>query len=359
MLSMGSKNRIKIRKRSRSSSNIRIAADHMSQADNEQTFRTLVDSCGGVFGTLQQAVEELGMPRLKSTRPVPNYKGPLSLGDANEYDSAVCIDVERYPRTMVRRPLTASQYVHKSDQPNSNTQSTGTVLPDGDTEMADAVANDLTNVKSSRTYQVLDEQAPGGKRDVSRDDLAKGYEYGRTAVHINETDENVTKLETQAALEIIGFIPWANVNVTVSGHGGCNANGSLQYERYMSMSVSHIVIGQRTNSKALMALSSLIHALFELESYAIARLVPRADKSSVILLLAPSIEVDYECLLDVQIPFTEDVRSYKFPPLDRVVTISGKVVKEHRNLPNDALTSAMSDYVDKMDLSTFGRDDEG
>ncbi|KAL8898376.1 MAG: hypothetical protein Q9207_006729 [Kuettlingeria erythrocarpa] len=304
------------------------------KADNEQILRSLVESCGGVFGTLQQAVEELGMPRLKSTRPVPSYKGPLSLGDANEYDSAICIDVERYPRTAVRRPLTASQFVQRSDQPNVDSQSTGTVLPDGDSDMPDAGTNDLTNVKSSRTYQVLDEEAPGGKRDVSRDDLAKGYEYGRTAVHISETDENVTRLETQAALEIIGFIPWANA-------------------------ISMIIIAQRTNSKAIMALSSLIHALFELESYAIARLVPKADKSPVILLLAPSIEVDYECLLDVQIPFTEDVRSYKFPPLDRVVTISGKEIKEHRNLPNDDLKSAMSDYVDRMDLSTFGRDDEG
>lgn len=127
----------------------------------------------------------------------------------------------------------------------------------------------------------------------------------------------------------------------------------------MSMSNSNIVIAQRTNSKAIMALSSLIHALFELESYAIARLVPKADKPPVILLLAPSIEVDYECLLDVQIPFTEDVRSYKFPPLDRVSTISGKVIKEHRNLPNDTLSSAMSDYIDSMDLSSFGRDEEG
>lgn len=191
-----------------------FVANNVLQAKNEQTFKTLVDQCDGVFGTLQQAVEELGIPRLKTTRPVPSYKGPLSLGDANEYDSAVCIDVERYPCTAIRRPLAASQYVQRLDPIDSNTQSTATVLPDGDIDMPDAAANDLTNVKNSRTYQVLDEEAPGGKRDVSRDDLAKGYEYGRTAVHINETDENVTKLETQAALEIIGFIPWANV-----GHG--------------------------------------------------------------------------------------------------------------------------------------------
>lgn len=123
--------------------------------------------------------------------------------------------------------------------------------------------------------------------------------------------------------------------------------------------MSCIVIAQKTNSKAIMALSSLIHALVELESYAVARLVTRADKDPLIVLLAPSIEVDYECLFDIQLPFTEDVRSYRFPPLDKVITVSGKVIKEHRNLPSDALIAAMSDYVDRMDLSTFGQDDEG
>ncbi|KAL8758416.1 MAG: hypothetical protein Q9199_001491 [Rusavskia elegans] len=311
------------------------------KAQNEQTFAELTESCGGIIGTLQQAVEELGMPRLKTTRPVHSYRGFLTLGNPDEYDSAACIDVERYPRTAVRRPMGASRFVQRQDPTDGSTQSTGTVVHDGDIAMPDADGNDLAGVKSSRTYQVLDEEAPGGKMDVDRDDLAKGYEYGRTAVHINETDENVTKLETKQTLEIIGFIPWAN------------------YDRFMSMTVSSILIAQKTNSKAIMALSSLIHALFELESYAIARLVVKDDKPPVIVLLAPSIEVDYECLLDVQIPFSEDVRSYKFPPLDRVVTVSGKVIKEHRNLPSDALTSAMSKYVDQMDFSTFGRDDDG
>ncbi|KAI4219831.1 MAG: hypothetical protein L6R36_008051 [Xanthoria steineri] len=311
------------------------------KAKNEQIFAELAESCGGIFGTLQQAVEELGMPRLKTTRPVHSYKDQLTLGDPVEYDSAACIHVERYPRTMVRRPMAASRFVQRQDPTDDSIPSTGTVVHDEDIPMPDADGNELAGVRSSRTYQVLDEEAPGGKRDVDRDDLAKGYEYGRTAVHINESDENVTKLETQKKLEIIGFVPWAN------------------YDRFMSMTVSSVLIAQRTNSISIMALSSLIHALFELESYAIARLVAKDDNPPLIILLAPSIEVDYECLLDVQIPFAEDVRSYKFPPLDRVVTVSGKVIKEHRNLPGDALSSAMSKYVDQMDLSTFGRDDDG
>ena len=77
----------------------------------------------------------------------------------------------------------------------------------------------------------------------------------------------------------------------------------------------------------------------------------------MLVLLAPSVEADYECLIEVQLPFAEDVRSYRFPPLDKIITVSGKVVTEHRNLPSTALKNAMSDYVDSMDFVTTN--DEG
>lgn len=116
------------------------------------------------------------------------------------------------------------------------------------------------------------------------------------------------------------------------------------------MSNASVIIAQRGNDKAALALSSFIHALFELDSYAVARLVPKENKPPLMVLLAPSIEPDYECLLEVQLPFAEDVRAYRFPPLDKVFTVSGKVMTEHRSLPNDNLVDAMSKYVDSMEL---------
>jgi ATP-dependent DNA helicase 2 subunit 2 len=178
-----------------------------------------VDDCEGIFGTLQQAVEELGIPRLKLTRPVSSYKGYLTLGHPELYSETACrIDVDRYPRTMIRRPPSASKFVQRSEtsKEQDSNQSSNTILPEtGDPHSASTHIhdNDLTSVRNSRTYQVIDEGAPGGKRDVDRDDLARGYEYGRTAVHISESDENVTKLETQAGLEILGFIPWSSVRL--------------------------------------------------------------------------------------------------------------------------------------------------
>lgn len=164
----------------------------------------MAEDCDGVYGTLEQAISELDIPRIKVVRGIPSFKGQLRLGNPEEYDSALCIDVERYYRTYIARPPPASSFVFRSDiaAGQENTQSTATAAA----ELINEGENPLTSVRSARTYQVTDESAPGGKADVERENLAKGYEYGRTAVHISESDENITRLETYPALEIIGFI---------------------------------------------------------------------------------------------------------------------------------------------------------
>jgi ATP-dependent DNA helicase 2 subunit 2 len=115
----------------------------------------------------------------------------------------------------------------------------------------------------------------------------------------------------------------------------------------------------RANDKARIALSSFVRALFELESYAVARIVLKEGKEPSMILLAPLIEPDLEALVDVPLPFAEDLRVYRFPPLDKVITTSGTTLTKHRNLPNDDLVDAMSAYVDGMDLSSFGKDEDG
>ncbi|KAL4881131.1 ATP-dependent DNA helicase II subunit 2 [Aspergillus karnatakaensis] len=298
------------------------------KAENEALLRTVTEQCDGIFGTLEQAVAEMEIPRVKPVRPVVSFKGFLQLGNPEEYDTAVRIPVERFPRTMVAKPPSASQFVLRSDLAEQEDQESATVVPESQPEEGST----LTSVRNLRAYQVDDENAPGGKAEIERDDLAKGYEYGRTAVHISETDENITKLQTTAAIELVGFIQ------------------SERYDRFMHMSNTNIIIAQRSNDKAALALSSFIHALFELESYAVARLVAKENKAPILVLLAPSIEPEYECLLEVQLPFAEDVRTYRFPPLDKVITVSGKVVTQHRNLPDDDLMDAMEKYVDSMEL---------
>ncbi|KAI9929275.1 ATP-dependent DNA helicase II subunit 2 [Aspergillus wentii] len=310
------------------------------KADNETLLRSLVEDCDGVYGTLEQAVSELDIPRVKAVRVQANFKGHIQLGNPGEYDTAIRIPIERYYRTYAAKPPTASSFAPRSEvQPEQEeAESSTTATAQQDSQPVEG--SSLTSIRNLRTYQIADESAPGGKVDVEQEDLAKGYEYGRTVVHIDKTDENITTLETYAAMELLGFVQ------------------SEKYDRYMHMSTTNILTAQRANDKAALALSSFIHALFELDSYAVARLVAKENKAPIIVLLAPSIEPDYECLLEVQLPFAEDVRTYHFPPLDKVITVSGKVITEHRNLPNDDLVEAMGKYVDSMELADNDEDEE-
>lgn len=290
---------------------------------------------------------------MKETKPYASYRGKLSLGDYNKNpDTALFIDVERYFKTKAARPPGASSFTTVvGGQPSG--QSSHTV--EGDTEMKDA--SELAQVRSNFEYKVNDPSQAGGKRDVDRSELSRGYLYGSTAVPISTEDENVTKLETIHSFEIIGFIPSDKVSLLRVSTKLLLI--FLEYERYLNMGECNITVGQSVNDKARLGFSSLVHALYELDSYAVARLVDKDGKDPRIIAMAPVVVPGLEALYDVPIPFAEDVRVYRFPPLDRIITTSGATMTKHRNLPSDDLVNAMSDYVDTMDLSTFGKDDDG
>lgn len=292
----------------------------------------------GTFGTVAQAVEELDTPRLKQTKPYKTYDGALTLGDPEVDERALSIHVERYFKTKRATPPSASNVVMRA---NHGSQSTQTV---GDDDMEGVEYGDggeFAAVKNARTYKVNDPDAPGGKRDVEFDSLAKGYEYGRTAVHISEAEFNITKLETRKSFSIIGFIQ------------------QDKYEPFLDFGESCVTVAQKNSSADALKLSSFIHSLHELESYALARFVAKDGKDPVLLLLAPYVDLEFECLYDVPLPFAEDVRQYPFPPLDKVITANNTTLTKHRFLPSQDLVETMSEYVDAMDISTYALDEEG
>lgn len=284
--------------------------------ENEKALNQLASVSGGTYATMAEAIEGLQQPYKKLTKPIPSYKGQLRLGDSEIYDTAITIDIERYPKVMIRKPPSASSYVYREGATSQQ--------PTDDVALAD--------VKNSSIYRVKDDDVDGGWRDVDRTDLAKGYEYGRTAVHISAADENVTKLETVMSYEILGFIPQEKV------------------ERYVFLGQTHMLVAQKLNDKAAYALSSLVRALFEVGSVAVGRFVKKDMAEPQLTMLSPYVDQDVECLIENDLPFAEDMRIYRFPPLDKIVTVSGKTLSSHRNLPSADLMSAMADYMDDMSL---------
>lgn len=156
----------------------------------------------GIYATIAEAIDELDTPRVKVVKPYKNFDGALTLGDPEKFPAAMKINVERYFKTHLARPLAASTVVVKSDQDTGSQE----VMEEDAMEGVEFSA-----VKQARSYKVNDPDAPGGKRDVEFDSLAKGFEYGRTAVHISESEHNITKIETVKSFSIVGFVPVSKV----------------------------------------------------------------------------------------------------------------------------------------------------
>lgn len=135
---------------------------------------------------MAEVISSINYPRVKAVRPVPSYKGLLTLGDP-ESGSCLAIDVERYPRTKRATPPSASKYVAPQDAPVQEGQ--------------DAIQGGSVALQRTYIIQKGDEEV-----EVEKEDLDKAYLYGRTIVNLSDADLNVTKLQTEAELGIIGFI---------------------------------------------------------------------------------------------------------------------------------------------------------
>lgn len=120
--------------------------------------------------------------------------------------------MKRFYKTKLAKPVSAKSIIAPTVA--ASTQSSHT-LPD-DVEMTDAPSHDFAGVKTAREYEVKDLSIPRGKKKVEREDLAKGFQYGRSAVPVSESDENVTKLETTKSFSIIGFVPIDKVQMLSS-----------------------------------------------------------------------------------------------------------------------------------------------
>lgn len=195
---------------------------------NEGLLKELVDKCDGLYGTMAEAISELETPRIKPFRPYKTYEGELTLGNPQEHKDAMSISVERYFKTHKATVPPASRVVLSTEPGRSQ-------AAEGDAMEGVEHTGQFAAVKNARTYKVNDPEAPGGKRDVEFESLAKGFEYGRTAVHISESEYNITKLETTKSFTILGFIHQEKVIISLSSsplHADpYSMNHSLIWER--------------------------------------------------------------------------------------------------------------------------------
>ena len=135
---------------------------------------------------MAEVISSIAYPRVKKVRPIPSYRGVLTVGNTDKYEDAIAIDVERYPRTKKASAPSASKYAAPMEGQEAGEQG----IQGGD-------------VALRRTYKIKrgDEEV-----EVEKDELDKAYLYGRTIVNISDEDQAITKLETTADLSVVGFV---------------------------------------------------------------------------------------------------------------------------------------------------------
>lgn len=104
------------------------------------------------------------------------------------------------------------------------------------------------------------------------------------------------------------------------------------------------VFAAADDEAAAVALSSLIHALDELDMVAVVRYVYDKRANPQVGMAFPYIKDTYECLIYVQLPFMEDLRQYMFSSLKN----------NKKYIPTEAQLSAVDALIDSMSLVKKG-----
>jgi ATP-dependent DNA helicase 2 subunit 2 len=298
--------------------------------------KELTDLSDGVFATYAEVFESTKTPKVKQPRHVPTLKCQMILVSLDQYEESFSFSVERYARTKKATPPSSHKVSVVAGERDMKLQSQagpGAAIPPSQGQ-----------VRQQRAYKTAD-----GK-EVEREQLERGYKYGSTIVGLSEADQDYLRFKSDASIMILGFLPKEDAFQEQPDGTIVTRKG---YKRYLHMGQVNQIVAPSLDNRSGLAVSAMIHALQEFDAYALARLVSKDNTAPQMVLLAPYLESGFEALYQVNLPLAEDVRQYKFAPLDRVKNIKGEYAKAHRYLPTEDLVDAMDNLVDSMSLDAL------
>ncbi|KAK2108524.1 X-ray repair cross-complementing protein 5 [Saguinus oedipus] len=152
-----------------------------------------------------------------------------------------------------------------------------------------------------------------------------GFRYGSDIVPFSKVDEEQMKYKSEGkCFSVLGF---------------CKSS-QVQRRFFMGNQVLK-VFAARDDEAAAVALSSLIHALNDLDMVAIVRYAYDKRANPQVGVAFPHIKHNYECLVYVQLPFMEDLRQYMFSSLKN----------SKKYAPTEAQLNAVDALIDSMSLA--------
>lgn len=187
-------------------------------------------------------------------------------------------------------------------------------------------------IERLRTYHLNDDE----ETEVEKSNTADGHRYGSTLVPFSEDDKEAMKYKTEKCFKVLGFTKSENV------------------KRYQVMGDSTwICTAEQGDKAAVVALSAIIHALYETNMVAIVRRVYAGNGAVKLGCLIPQIKIKCEYLVYLELPFVEDLRQFTFGSL--ALDDSSAAVVNKKFIPTEEQLSLIDELIDTMDLSSAGK----
>ncbi|KAF5356130.1 hypothetical protein D9756_004280 [Leucocoprinus leucothites] len=332
---------------------------------NEEFYHTLTKSMKqGVTGNCTFALQEIARPDINVVRSTL-MGSILRLGDVDtRAEEAIEILVKTSKCTAMTRPKSWKKYALREDESGQaivlgsgkSGQSQIAYAPlkmrteyyvdrsgdqgtdaDVDVKMED---DDGTNLLDDETKSKDDteEKKEESLEKVEKEELVRGFKYGATYVPCPEGQ--FPRLQTKKGIDILGFFPSKNLR------------------REYLMGEVQFIWADPSSPQQQVALSSIVQAMYEKGSVAIARWVSKDGMDAKLGVLYPEVFDKVECLLWAQMPFADDLRRYTFASLVKLISKSGEEITKHPYIPIESQQAAMDNFVDSMDLMAAGEKDE-
>ena len=309
-----------------------ISKSHQ-QIHNEQIIRYLCKYTSGQVFTPLNALSLLSEFQTRTVQQTSKLRGMLVFGVAgsdNAEDSIMNISVHTFAKTNeakfpTMKKITAEQYnvlqgqQADRDRVEDEPMETGVLQ-----ERSYRAAHDADNNHNGSN------ESAGDIIDMSM--TIKSFRYGKELIPVTDDEINtLMKYTTNKGISIIGF-----------GQKSC-------IPRYTYMSTVDCIIAEPGNELAELAMSSLIHSLYELDKIMVVRYVKRANDRPLIGICTPCISNELECLYFNQLPYTQDIRDYTFHSFTNQSNVQY----------NQSQRSATRDLINQLDLMTSTVDEYG
>ncbi|WOO81065.1 ATP-dependent DNA helicase II subunit 2 [Vanrija pseudolonga] len=201
-----------------------------------------------------------------------------------------------------------------------------------------------TQVESTQPPTLEEE---GEEEVVDKEDLVKAWRFGSSWIPMEA--DTFEPLHTQKGVEVIGFVPRANIR------------------HYMLIGEVRYVWPDMTSPRAQIEFSSFASALYLTDLTAIVRWVNKDDSEPTIGVLIPSFQIPepgkkLDLMYWIKLPFADDEHKFWFPSLTKYKSTTGKSITEHPYIPTEEQCDLMDELVKGMDLDHAGevvpRDEE-